>query len=119
MAYDFVQVTMSVTSLDGSTGQIGELHFEVSDFVLDMTTGAIVVVPPIVLTANGGFTGNPQTVPFLAMDGAGVSTNWYWILAASLNARLLPLPKRKFIINKAAGLAQNFKDLALASTIIP
>jgi hypothetical protein len=118
MAYDFVTVTMSVTSLEGSTGQIGSLHFEVSDFVMDMSTGAIVIVPPITLTANGGFTGNPVQVPFLAMDSQNISPNWYWVLVASLDGRLTPLPKRKFTINIANGAAQDFKTLALASSII-
>lgn len=118
MAYDEVLVNMSVTSIDGSTGQIGSLHFEVSDFVLDINTGSIVVVPPIILTANGGFTGNPVQVPFLAMDAAGISNNWHWILVASLDGRLTPLPKRMFVINMANGPVQEFRDLAIASTIV-
>lgn len=118
MPYDMVTVNISVTSLDGSTGQIGSLQFEVSDFVMDINTGAIVVVPPITLSANGGFTGNVVPVPFLAMDGAGISPNWYWVLVAKLDGRLTELPRRKFIVNKANGLVQQFKDLALASTPI-
>src|SRR4029077_12007169 len=88
MAYDFVTVNMSVTSLEGSTGAIGSLHFEVSDFVLDMSTGAIIIVPPIHLEGNGGFTGNGVSVPFLAMDGANISHNWYWVLVSQVDDRL-------------------------------
>jgi hypothetical protein len=118
MAYDYVTVNISVGSLDGSTGEIGSLHFEVSDFVLDMNTGAIIVVPPVHLEGNGGFTGNAVNIPFLAMDGAGISHNWAWILVAQVNGRLTGLPHRKFTINLANGTTQNFKDLALASTIV-
>jgi hypothetical protein len=118
MAYDYVTVNMSVASLDGSTGEIGSLHFEVDDFVLDMNTGAIIVVPPVHLEGNGGFTGNAVSLPFLAMDGAGISHNWHWVLVAQVNGRLTGLPHRKFTINLVNGATQNFKDLALASTIV-
>lgn len=119
MAYDFVTVNISVTSLGGSTGDIGSLHFEVDDFVLDTTTGAIIVVPPIHLEGNGGFTGNAAAIPFLAMDGAGISHNWHWVLVSQVRDRLTALPRRRFTINLAGGATQNFKDLALASTPVP
>jgi hypothetical protein len=118
MAYDFVNVTMSISFLDGTSAAAGKIIFEVDDFVLDMSTGAIVIVPPIIMTSDGGFIGNPVTIPFLAMDSQNISPNWHWILSAELIGRADPLPKRKFFINYANGAQQDFKTLALASQIV-
>lgn len=118
MAYDFVMVTLSISFLDGTSGAAGRIVFEVDDFVLDTATGAIIVVPPIILSSDGGFVGNPVTIPFLAMDSQNVSTNWHWILTAELAGRIDPLPKRLFTIKLANGAQQDFRTLALASTIV-
>lgn len=117
MAYQFVMVNLSITSLDGSTGQVGSLHFEVNDFVLDVVTGAILIVPPIDLEANGAFIGNPVQVPMLAMDDPSLSHNWAWLLSAEL-VGVRDFPTRKFTVNFAAGAVQDFKDLAINSTIV-
>jgi hypothetical protein len=117
MAYQFVEVSMLITSLEGSTGALGSLHFQVSDFVMDTTTGAIVVVPPINFEASGGFTGNPIQVPFLAMDDPSLSHNWAWILSAEVPG-IVDFPKRRFVIDFANGAQQSFVSLAVASTIV-
>jgi len=119
MAYDFVMVNMSISFLDGTTAASGQIMFEVDDFVLDTSTGAILIVPPLIFSSDGGFVGNPVQVPFLAMDSQNVSHNWHWILTARLDGRLDPLPKRLFTINFANGPVQDFATLALASAIVP
>lgn len=116
MAYNFVLVTMSLAFIDGSTSGVGKIVFEVDDFVLDTTTGAIVIVPPMTFSSDGGNVSNPIQVPFLAMDDPNLSRNWSWILAAELAGRESPLPKRKLAINSAGGAQQSFKDIFLAGT---
>jgi hypothetical protein len=117
MAYDYVTVGISLATLD-TTPPSGKLVFEVSDFVLDTTTGAIVIVPSIVLTSSGGFSGNPQNIQFLAMDSNSLSHNWSWVLSADLAGRMTKLPKRQFSILIANGATQPFVALAGASTVI-
>ena len=116
MAYNFVLVTMSLAFLDGSTGGVGRIVFEVNDFVLDTTTGAIVIVPTLVFSSDGGNVSAPVQVPFLAMDDPSLSHNWAWVLTAELAGRQDPLPKRKLVVNSAAGQQQLFKDIFLAGT---
>lgn len=118
MAYSLVQVNMLVQALTGTTGQFGSIHFQVSDFVMDVNTGAIIVVPPIDFVANGGFTGNPQQIPMLAMDDPNLTHNWAWLLSANVPG-IAKFPVRKLTVNFAAGAVQDFKTLALASTIVP
>lgn len=117
MAYNFVIVNILVTPLDGSTSNMGSVHFQVSDFVMDTTTGAIVIVPPINFEASGGFTGNPIKVPLLAMDNPGLTQEWAWLMSANVPG-LVNYPVRRLTVNFAAGAQQSFKDLALASTIV-
>lgn len=116
MAYNFVLVTMSLAFIDGSTSGVGKIVFEVDDFVLDTSTGSIVIVPTIQFSSEGGNVSNPIQVPFLAMDDPNLSRNWSWILTAELSGRQDPLPKRKLAINSAAGQQQLFKDIFLAGT---
>ena|SRR5262252_11189407 len=118
MAYDFVLVNLSISFLDVTTAAAGQIVFEVDDFVLDTSTGAIVIVPPIILTSDGGFVGNPVQIPFLAMDSQNVAHNFHWILTAKLDGRLDPLPKRLFTINIANGAVQDFATLAENSSIV-
>lgn len=116
MAYNFVLVTMSLAFIDGSTSGVGKIVFEVDDFVLDTSTGAIVIVPPMIFSSDGGNISNAIQVPFLAMDDPNLSTNWSWVLTAELSGRQDPLPKRKLVIKSANGAQQLFKDIFLAGS---
>jgi hypothetical protein len=117
MAYNFVTVNLQVSNLAGSTGSLGGLHFQVSDLVLDKTTGAIIIVPPIDFEANGGFTGNPVQIPFLAMDDPALTHNWAWLMTANVPG-VTKFPIRKLTINFAAGAVQDFATIAQAATIV-
>lgn len=117
MAYDIVTVSLQLASL-GPGLPYGEMRFEVSDYVMDTSDGALLIVPPVVMSYQGGNFSTPVTMEFLAMDSQNVSRGWSWILTAQLSDRVLPLPKRSFAINIANGAQQNFATLAANSTIV-
>lgn len=118
MAYDIVTVSFQLATL-GPGLPYGSMTFEVSDMVIDTSTGALLVVPPVVLSYTGGNFSQPITADFLATDSQNVSTGWTWILEAKLSDRALPLPKRSFQILIANGAQQSFATLAANSTIVP
>lgn len=118
MAYDIVTVSLQLATL-GPGLPYGSMKFEVSDYVMDTTTGALLIVPPIVMSYTGGNFANPVTMSFLATDSQNVSHGWTWILTAQLSDRTYPLPKRSFQILIANGASQSFAQLAASSTIVP
>lgn len=117
MAYDYVEVTFGITPL-GPGLPYGSLTFEVSDYVMDTQTGALVIVPPVAFNYTGGNLTNPMTMTFLATDSQNIAPGWSWILVAELSDRKTPLPKRAFQIKFANGAQQSFAALAATSTIV-
>jgi len=117
MAYDYVTVALNMTSLYEGTPD-GSLRFEVSDFVMDTTTGAVVLVPPVHLAFKSGGQLTPVTFPLLAVDNANLSTGWTWIMVSELTDRSLPIPMRSLTPKIANGAQQSFTALMAASTIV-
>jgi hypothetical protein len=118
MAYDYVNVTFELVPL-GTGLPYGGLTFEVSDYVMDTLTGALVIVPPVVMNYTGGTIPGPVTMEFLATDSQNLTHGWSWILTAKLSDRVIPLPRRSFAILFANGADQTFAELAATSAIVP
>jgi hypothetical protein len=118
MPYDIVQVVFQLATT-GPGLPLGRLTFEVSDFVMDTTTGALLIVPPVVLNYTGGNFDSPIMADFLATDSQNVTHNWTWLLTAEISDRVSPLPKHSFTISIANGAQQSFAAIAATSTIVP
>lgn len=118
VSYNYVTVSVAAAKPDGSPLTQGALHLQVSDFVWDTATGQVVVVPPVDIEATGAFTGGPVGVPLLAMDNPTLSTNWSWLISASLPGDNGFVPVRKLTVSYATGADQELTDLLTASTIL-
>jgi hypothetical protein len=117
MAYDIVQVTFQLATI-GPGMPNGKMTFEVSDFVMDTTTGALLIVPPVVLNYTGGNFASPIMADFLATDSQNVNRGWTWLLTAEISDRVSPLPKHSFTISIANGAQQSFASIAATATTV-
>lgn len=111
---NFVTVTAMGINADGSAINQMRLSFLPSDMVWSDEFNLIGGIQPVYVQANGQLL--QFTWELYAMDNAGVSDNWYWVMSGTINGiEILP---RKLIVNFANGATQNLSTLLDASTVI-
>jgi len=89
----------------------GSLTFTPNDLCWSTTyamTGHLPTVG-VTLDSTGSFS-----VPLLAMDNAGLSSNWNWLVSGSISG--FTFPSRKLTITYVNGDSQRFETLLNSST---
>jgi hypothetical protein len=112
---NFVTVTAVGVNSDSSNIQFGEVCFTPSDIVWATGYGLIGAVPAVLFTFNGGVS--TLSVSLYAMDNAGVSTNWSWIVTGNLEG--IPIMRRSISVLFATGPTQNLATLLNAGVLVP
>jgi len=112
---NFVTVTALGINSDSSNIQSGEITFTPSDIVWAVDFNLIGAFPSITFTFNGGVPN--LSVSLYAMDNAGVSTNWFWIVTGNLEG--VPIVPRSISVLFANGPQQNLATLLNAGTVLP
>ena len=111
---NYVNVTALGINADGTDIQSGELVFTPSDIVWSTAYGLLGAIQPVTFTWNGGES--TLSVNLYAMDNAGVSTNWTWIITGNIEG--VPMLKRSLSVLFASGPTQNLATLLQASTVV-
>lgn len=111
---NFVTVTAIGINADSSNIQSGSMIFTPSDIVWATGFNLIGAIPPVSFTFNGGVP--DLSVSLYAMDNAGVSTNWSWIVTGNLEG--IPIVARSLQVLFANGPAQNLATLLQAGTVV-
>lgn len=112
---NFVTVTALGINSDSSNIQSGDVIFTPSDIVWAVGFNLIGAFPAITFTFNGGVP--DLSVSLYAMDNAGVSTNWTWIVSGNLEG--VAIVPRAISVLFANGPQQNLATLLNAGTIVP
>jgi hypothetical protein len=110
MALEYVTVTGTFLTAVGNADS-GSLMFTPSDIIWD--PGNWVAALPA-----SGVTLNPSgqfSLSLLAMDSAGLSGNWQWVVTMTLHGTVYPA--RKLTINFANGATQDLSTLLQTSTL--
>lgn len=110
-----VNVVATGINSDLSNIQTGSVLFTPSDTVWVTQGNLLGAVIPVTFTFNGGAAN--LSVMLFAMDNAGVSTNWTWIMSGNLEG--VPIRRRSLVVNFAAGPQQQLATLLDASTLVP
>jgi hypothetical protein len=105
MALNFVTVTGTFLNGDGSPAA-GSAQFMMSDLLWSTTGLFCGAVSPVGATFDSQ---GKISVPLLAMDNAGFSGNWSWLVTISVSG--LAFPQRSIIVDFANGPTQDISAL--------
>lgn len=111
--FNYVAVTGNLITQAGSPAS-GSLLFEPSDILWNTGAAFVASLNPVGYTLPG--SGLIQGVNLLAMDDAGLSASWHWVLTLSLNGNTYP--QRKLNVLFANGDTQDITKLLDISTVL-
>lgn len=109
--FNYVAVTGNLITQTGAPSA-GSLLFEASDIVWNTSSAFVASLNPVGYTLPS--SGLIQGVNLLAMDDAGLSASWHWVLTMSLNGKVYP--QRKLNVLFANGDPQDITKLLDIST---
>jgi len=109
---NYVTVTGTMITQAGAPSS-GSLYFEASDLVWNSAAPFVGSLDPVGVTLPAS---GLLSVPLLAMDNAGLSATWNWILSVSLNG--ITYAKRKLIVLYSLGDSQDIAKLLNTATVL-
>jgi hypothetical protein len=113
---NYVTVAINAVNEDLSNLDNGHIAFTPSDIVWVQSGNLVAPLHQINLHASGGVS-TDATAQLFAMDNAGVSTNWKWVMSGELQG--FAFPPRYLTVLFSNGANQNLADLLQASVLVP